>query len=490
MAANPVGLGYDQTAALKFSRRLSAALRRITEATAAYAGFGFGVEFAGNTEWLCRHEGCVCTDIPVPAANDPPGVARLEVFHCAIPAGSVLLCTSRGKNSLIPIVGNLIKESIHQVELEFEDEDLIRELGSNWESLHMLYEISSDLRASRNIPDILSGIMDRIVSGRPSLHAVLWIEKDGRLEPAITRQVEVTRSRSVNSGILGRAAISRIPVVINDRSKTRIDAELEAELLNAEKIALVPIASRDRLVGVLEVWQEDASGEFDAPTIRLFEALALQAAMVLEGERAYRISIAEERLRKEVEIGGRIQETLLLGRPPAALSGIRIGVLTVPSRAVDGDFFDFLSCGEDCLDMFVGDVMGKGIPAALVGAAAKSDLLKAFGQLTADNRIRRLPEPQDIVTAVHQHLTAKLIRIESFISLYYSRFDLRNRQLIFVDCGHPQAIHYRADRGTLELLAGDNMPRHYRRGQLFPGHHVLPSGRYLLILLGRCYGCL
>ena len=193
MAADPVDLGYDQTAALKFSRSLSVALRRITEATAAYAGFALGVEFAGSTEWLCRHEGCACTDMPANAANDPPGVARLEVFHCNIPAGSVLLCTSRGKNPLIPIVRDLIQEAIHQVELEFEDEDLIRELGSNWESLHSLYEISSDLRTSRNIPDILAGIVDRIVAGRPTLHAFCGLRRTAAGAGTITRTAEVTR---------------------------------------------------------------------------------------------------------------------------------------------------------------------------------------------------------------------------------------------------------------------------------------------------------
>jgi anti-anti-sigma factor len=467
MADEETGRGRDQTAALMFRRRLSAALSRMVKPLAAHARFGLGISTLDSTEWLCRHNGCVCRSVSSETQEDRAGVTRIPVSHRNLFSGHILLCSLGGEAPLSTIVLNLIGEALHQVELESEDEDLIRELGSNWESLHTLYEISSDLRASQNIPDILARIVDRIVACRPGLHAILWIEKGGMLEPTIARHAEVFPTRTVHSGILGRAAVGRMPIVINDPARIRIDAAVEPELAKADKIALIPIASRDRLVGVLESWQEPGGEEFDSHAIRLFEALALQIAMVLESERAYRISVAEERLRKEIEIGGRIQETLLLGRPPAALPGMRIGVLTVPSRAVDGDFFDFLTCGDDCLDVFVGDVMGKGIPAALVGAAAKSDLLKAFGQLTAANVARQVPDPKDIVTYVHQHLTRQLIDIESFISLYYSRFDLRNRRLDYVDCGHPRAIHYRADQDRLEMLAGDNMPL-----------GVLEGGRY------------
>jgi phosphoserine phosphatase RsbU/P len=458
MADHPIDFVHEQSAARKFNRRLRAALHRIAEPVAAHAGFALGLAGSEGVDWLCRHKHCSCARWKIDSPDAPEEIIRVDVSHRGTLSGCVILCTFGGESSLVPIVQDLIGESVHQVELESEDEDLILELGSNWESLHTLYEISSDLRTSRNIPDILGRILDRIVASRPTLHAVLWIEKEGLLEPSISRQADVSIARSAKSGILGRAAIGRIPIVINDPAKSHISVELEPELSCAEKIALVPIATRDRLVGILEVWQERGAGEFDTPTIRLFEALALQAAMVLEGERAYRISVAEERLRKEFEIAGRIQETLLLGNPPTRLPGFRIGVLTVPSRMVDGDFFEFLSCGDNCLDVFVGDVMGKGIPAALVGAVAKSSLLKAFGELTAANLARRLPEPKDIINHVHRQLTGQLIGIERYVSLYYCRFDLHNRRLDFVDCGHPRAIHYHADQARLELLAGDNMP--------------------------------
>ena len=85
---------------------------------------------------------------------------------------------------------------------------------------------------------------------------------------------------------------------------------------------------------------------------------------------------AEEELararKREVGIGAKIQQTLLLGQPPKNLTGMRVGALTIPSQQIDGDFYDFFQHTDTCLDVVVGDVMGKGVPAALLGAAIKS----------------------------------------------------------------------------------------------------------------------
>ena len=91
-------------------------------------------------------------------------------------------------------------------------------------------------------------------------------------------------------------------------------------------------------------------------------------------------ALAEAR-RREVEIGARIQQTLLFGQLPTDLNGVEVAALTIPSQQIDGDFYDFFQHTRQCLDVIVGDVMGKGVPAALFGAAIKSHFLRALSQL-------------------------------------------------------------------------------------------------------------
>src|SRR5207302_4685596 len=90
--------------------------------------------------------------------------------------------------------------------------------------------------------------------------------------------------------------------------------------------------------------------------------------------------LAEVR-RREYEVGARIQQMLLLGRPPDGMAGIEVAALTAPSQQIDGDFYDFYPYGGDRLDLVVGDVMGKGVPAAVLGAAIKSRFARVIGDL-------------------------------------------------------------------------------------------------------------
>ena len=74
--------------------------------------------------------------------------------------------------------------------------------------------------------------------------------------------------------------------------------------------------------------------------------------------------------------------------------------------------------------MIVADVMGKGIPAALLGAATKSQFLEALSHLLALSQPGKLPEPKDIVTLAHAEMVQQLITLENFVTLCYARLDL------------------------------------------------------------------
>ncbi len=72
-----------------------------------------------------------------------------------------------------------------------------------------------------------------------------------------------------------------------------------------------------------------------------------------------------------------------------------MAALTIPSQRIDGDFYIFLRHSDESLDVIVGDVMGKGIPAALLGAATKSHFLRALSDLMVLSKDSKLPEPKD-----------------------------------------------------------------------------------------------
>jgi PAS domain S-box-containing protein len=175
----------------------------------------------------------------------------------------------------------------------------------------------------------------------------------------------------------------------------------------------------------------------------------------------------EQAREREIATGFRIQQTLLLDQPPADIPGLRAAALTVPSQRIDGDFYIFVRHSDECLDAIVGDVMGKGIPAALLGAATKSHLLKALCDLTVLSKGARLPEPREIVARAHAGLVRQLIELDSFVTLCYTRLDMKKLRLDMVDCGHTGIVHLHGQTGHHEIVHGDNLPLGVRSDEVY-----------------------
>jgi sigma-B regulation protein RsbU (phosphoserine phosphatase) len=175
----------------------------------------------------------------------------------------------------------------------------------------------------------------------------------------------------------------------------------------------------------------------------------------------------EQAREREIEIGFRIQQTLLLDQPPVDFLGLQVAALTIPSQRIDGDFYVFLRHSDESLDVIVGDVMGKGVPAALLGAATKSHLLRALSSLMVLSKDGKIPQPKEIVMLAHAELVRHLVKLESFLTLCYARLDMNRRSLDLVDCGHTGMFHLRGKTGLHEILHGNNLPLGIREGEIY-----------------------
>jgi sigma-B regulation protein RsbU (phosphoserine phosphatase) len=144
-----------------------------------------------------------------------------------------------------------------------------------------------------------------------------------------------------------------------------------------------------------------------------------------------------------------------------------VAALSIPSQRIAGDFYEFFTHQDESLDVIVADVMGKGIPAALLGAATKSHFTEALCHLMALPPAGALPEPREVVTLAHSDLCRHLIELESFVTLCYARVDLIRRRLDLVDCGHTGVIHVRGGTDLCEMIHGDNLPLGIREGEIY-----------------------
>jgi PAS domain S-box-containing protein len=154
---------------------------------------------------------------------------------------------------------------------------------------------------------------------------------------------------------------------------------------------------------------------------------------------------------RELSLGFQIQQTLLVDRLPGRVGQASLAVYVEPSAGIDGDFYEFTKHTDQLFDLALGDVMGKGIPAALIGAGVKQQLAKA----TPTTQTKPM-EPAEIVNRIHANLYDNLVEVASFVTFAYFRFDVATGRISYVDAGHTKAIH--AGAGQTRLLEGDNLP--------------------------------
>jgi PAS domain S-box-containing protein len=279
----------------------------------------------------------------------------------------------------------------------------------------------------------------------------------------------------------GYASSIAIPLVVDSAvfGALSIYAE-EPEAFGPEEVSLLTELANDLTFGIAtlraRVQRDRAEEEIRTLNAELEQRVTartaeLQAANRLKDElllREQAVSADLEAARqREVEIGYRIQQTLLLDQPPRDIPGLRMAALTIPSQRIDGDFYVFFKHPDERLDVIVGDVMGKGVPAALLGAATKSHFIEALSHLTALSKNGKLPEPKEIVTLAHAEIARHLINLENFVTLCYARLDLNKRTVDLVDCGHTGIIHLHGETGRCEMVYGENLPLGIREGEIF-----------------------
>jgi len=182
-----------------------------------------------------------------------------------------------------------------------------------------------------------------------------------------------------------------------------------------------------------------------------------------ELEKAYadleQARLAKEELdRKSQQVQSRIEQLLLQASPPASLAGASCSSISLASGYLDGDFSEFVTYDNDKFDLLTGDVMGKGIQAALVAAGVKSRFLKIISEQSYRNSPFELSGLARILLELHSCSIAELTRLQMFITLNLARFDLKRKQMAFIDCGHPKILQLNAATGRVDVLEGVDLP--------------------------------
>lgn len=184
-----------------------------------------------------------------------------------------------------------------------------------------------------------------------------------------------------------------------------------------------------------------------------------------------------------LRLGADIQRTFLLGQVPEKFPGLQVAASAAAAQEVSGDFYDFWPHPDErALDVVVGDVAGKGVPAALLGAAVKTQLVRALSELAIGSQGSGAPGPLAVVERVRAAMTADLQGVSQFFTLVLARLDLVAGVLEYVNCGHPAVLCLRAGAAECTYLDGHDAPVGFGDPDPLSVHSVPASAGDLFVL--------
>ncbi|MGB4783901.1 MAG: SpoIIE family protein phosphatase, partial [Candidatus Acidiferrum sp.] len=207
--------------------------------------------------------------------------------------------------------------------------------------------------------------------------------------------------------------------------------------------ATVPLMVQKRPVGLINIATEQ--WEFLSPAdLQFLSAAGSQVAVALERARLHDLAETQRtRQEKELEMARVVQKSLLPTQLPSIL-GFTLAADWRPAREVAGDFYDFFSLPDGRWGMVLADVSGKGAPAALYMAMARSLIRSEAG---------RYGNPSAVLTEVNRRLLAESCN-EMFVTVFYAIVDPVLRSLTYANAGHDPPFLRHASGGVERLAYG------------------------------------
>jgi len=301
--------------------------------------------------------------------------------------------------------------------------------------LTVLNEISRELTAILDLDRLFQRIgelLHRLIDYQ--MFSILLLDATGtclqhRFTLRFNEKVRAKGEIELGKGLVGYAAQHRQPVLAADVSKDSRYIEGNPETRSE---LVVPLIYKEKVIGVLDL-EHTRSGYFREAHVRTLTTLAAQIAIAIENARLYeRVEREERRMERELAMARQVQRSLL---PPShpELENVEIAARFVPASTIGGDLYDFLEYSLGRQGIALGDVSGKGAPAALYAALASGIMRSTSGAE---------PSPAEMLAAVNASLNER--RLEAhYLSLLYAVWDDEHRTMQIANSGLPTPIHCR-----------------------------------------------
>ncbi|MFZ5878774.1 MAG: PP2C family protein-serine/threonine phosphatase [Chloroflexota bacterium] len=215
--------------------------------------------------------------------------------------------------------------------------------------------------------------------------------------------------------------------------------------IGLRNVMMVSLPVREQVFAALGVYNK--SGDFTSPDIKLAQSIADHIGAQLENAFLHEEALAHARLETEMNVARQVQTSLLPQSIPA-IDGLDIYATSTPALQVGGDFYDVILRPDHPVAFMVGDVTGKGMPAAL---------LMAMTHTIARAAVRNMPfsQPHEIIERLNNDLIEDFSNVGMFSTVFVGLIEPVTRQLALCNAGHSPVLYAPATGDPILLEAQD-----------------------------------
>jgi sigma-B regulation protein RsbU (phosphoserine phosphatase) len=302
----------------------------------------------------------------------------------------------------------------------------------------ILSELSEQVGGILDQDALLQTVARKISESLHVEQVAVMLREGGTFRPALAAGYPALPDTAISadSPAVERLRQSREPMAATPGQKLPLEAEL-----------VLPLASRKELLGFIGLGPKKSEEPYSRSDTGLLQAVAVQTGLALENARlsdAIAHEVAQrELLNREIEIAREVQQRLFPQNLPEVAALSYAGHCR-PARGVGGDYYDFLALVSGRLGLAIGDVSGKGVPAALLMASLQASV-RGQSQSEAGH-------VAELMTNVNR-LVCDASPENRYATFFYGQFDPATRRLVYSNGGHNAPILLRGSE-ILRLETG------------------------------------
>jgi len=337
--------------------------------------------------------------------------------------------------SLINLSASAIEKAVMLEQLKNANRSLDRKV----QELNTLFELSKEFNLVLDAQKVLRLLTFSLLGQIGVNRYAICLLEDGVMKIMMSRIEELPE---VHKSIRLMSELQN-PMLTQEMRKNEKYAVGAAQLEGVGVRAVVPMQVQNATKGLILLGERLHGGPYGKADLEFVYSLGNLAIISVENARLFRETLEKQRLEDELKIAREIQQGLLPQQLPE-IDGFDIGAINVSSKQVGGDYYDFVKRSENEYVVAIGDVSGKGAPAALLMANVQA-ALRALAPMDYS-----LPE----ATARINDLTFMNTTGDKFITFFWGVIDCVTKQLRYVNAGHNPPFLVRANGAVERLTSG------------------------------------